>query len=144
MSHLIFLSNVLFYCFHGTMAHHKFFTRRQSQTNFVFSGRRNFQFSSGSWNLFDNLPISRFNRQYTHLVLPQWASLEDAKKNLLIYPKIIRKKTKKKHPLRSKNGATHASLDLTNATESYSAQPDVLSSNIELALSCSSLQHIKN
>ena len=55
-----------------------------------------------------------------------------------------RKKTKKKHPLRSKNGAIHASLDLTNATESYTAQPDVLSSNIELALSCSSLQHIKN
>ena len=33
---------------------------------------------------------------------------------------------------------------LTYATESYSAQPDVLSPNIELALSCSSLQHIKS
>ena len=143
MSHLFFLSNVLFYCFHGTMAHHKFFTRCQSQTSFVFSGKRNFQLSSGFWNLFDNLPISRFNRQYTHLVLPQWASLEDA---VLILFVISSKKIGKKenYILYGAKMVSSMSFDLTYATESYSAQPDVPSPNIELALSCSGLQHIKS
>ena len=53
-------------CLNGTMGHHKLSTRRQSQTNFVFSGRRKFQLSSGFWNLFDNLPTSRFKRYIVH------------------------------------------------------------------------------